>query len=59
MISLSKNDFKIEKKSHLYRIKANIMGSKLIHLSGLHHNYIEYYVQIETDFVKWTLKKKI
>ena len=59
MISSSQiKDYKIEKKYRLYRIKANIVGSKLIQLSGFHHNYIQYYVQIETDYVKWFVKKR-
>ena len=59
MISLAQTkDYKIERKSRLFRLKANIIGSKLIHQSGFHHNYIEYYLQVETDYVKWTLKKR-
>lgn len=51
-------DYIIDKKNHLYRIKANIVGSKLIHLTGFHSDYIEYYLKIETDYEKWTLKKR-
>ena len=51
-------DYKIDKKNRLYRIKANIVGSKLIQLTGFHHNYIQYYVQIETDYFKWFVKKR-
>ena len=59
MISLSQTkDYKIDKKSRLFRMKANVVGSKLIQLSGFHHNYIQYYLQIETDYLKWTLKKR-
>lgn len=51
-------DYKIDKKSRLFRMKGNIIGSKLIHQNGFHKNYIEYYVQIETDYLKWNLKKR-
>ena len=51
-------DYKIERKSRLFRLKANIIGSKLIHQSGFHHDYIEYYLQVETDYIKWTLQKR-
>ena len=52
------NDYYINKKSRLYRLKANIVGSKLIHKSGFLNDYVEYYIQIETDYTKWQLKKK-
>ena len=51
-------DYKIDKKYRLFRIKANVIGSKLIHQSGFHHDYIEYSLQIETDYIKWTIKKR-
>ena len=51
-------DYKIERKNRLFRLKANIIGSKLIHQSGFHHDYIEYYLQVETDYIKWTLQKR-
>ena len=52
------NDYYISKKSRLYRLKANIIGSKLIHKSGFHNDYVEYYILIETDYTKWQLKKR-
>ena len=52
------NDYYINKKSRLFRLKANIIGSKLIHMSGFCNDYVEYYMQIETDYTKWTLKKR-
>ena len=59
MFSLTQTkDYKIEKKSRLFRLKANIVGSKLIHQNGFHHDYIEYYLQMETDYLKWSLKKR-
>lgn len=51
-------DYKIDKNFRHYRIRANIMGSKLIHTSGFHSDYVEYYIRIETDYAKWTLKKR-
>ena len=50
--------YKINKKYRYYRIRANVIGSKLIHTSGFHSDYVEYYIRIETDYAKWTLKKK-
>ena len=52
------NDYYISKKSRLYRLKANIIGIKLIHKSGFHNDYVEYYILIETDYTKWQLKKR-
>ena len=52
------HDYYINKKNRLFRLKANIIGSKLIHKSGFYNDYVEYYVQIETDYAKWSLKKR-
>ena len=52
------NDYYIRKKSRLYRLKANIIGSKLIKKSGFCNDYIEYYMLIETDYTKWQIKKR-
>ena len=57
-IHLNNNDHYISKKSRLYRLKANIIGSKLIHRSGFHSDYVEYYILVETDYAKWQLKKR-
>ena len=51
-------DYKINKNSQFFRIRANIVGSKLIHASGFHSDYAEYSLKIETDYAKWTLKKR-
>ena len=51
-------DYKINKNSQFFRIRANIIGSKLIHASGFHSDYAEYSLKIETDYAKWTLKKR-
>ena len=56
--SSSIKDYKINKNYRYYRIRANVIGSKLIHTSGFHSDYVEYYIKIETDYAKWTLKKK-
>jgi hypothetical protein len=57
-LSESKKNYKLDKNNRYYRIKANVIGSKLIHLSGFHSDYVEYYIKIETDYEKWTLKKR-
>ena len=51
-------DYKINKNSQYFRIRANVIGSKLIHLSGFHSDYAEYSLKIETAYAKWTLKKR-
>ena len=51
-------NYKIDKNSRFYRIRANIIGCKLVHLSGFHSDYAEYHLRIETDYAKWTLKKR-
>ena len=56
--SSSIKDYRINKNYHYYRIRANVIGIKLIHASGFHSDYAEYYIRIETDYAKWTLKKK-
>ena len=56
--SSSIKDYKINKNYRFYRIRANIIGSKLIQTGGFHSDYVEYYIRIETDYAKWTLKKK-
>ena len=57
-ITASKKIYKLNKNNRYYRIRANVIGSKLIHLSGFHSDYVEYYIKIETDYANWTLKKK-
>ena len=51
-------DYKINKNSQFFRIRANIIGSKLINASGFHNNYAEYSLKIETDYAKRILKKR-
>ena len=57
-ITASKKIYKLNKNNRYYRIRANVIGSKLIHLSGFHSDYVEYYIKIETDYANWTLKKR-
>ena len=57
-VSIHSNDYYISKKSRLYRLKANIIGSKLIKKSGFCNDYIEYYMLIETDYARWQIKKR-
>jgi hypothetical protein len=51
-------DYKISNNNKYFRIRAYIEGSKLIHASGFHSDYAEYSLKIETDYAKWTLKKR-
>ena len=49
----------VSEKDKFYRIKSNILGTSLVHVSGFNKDYIEYTVNIKTDYSKWSLKKKI
>ena len=57
-LKLQVKDYKINKKNYFLRIKGSIIGSKLIHLTGFHSDYVEYYLKIETNYADWTLKKR-
>ena len=48
----------VSEKDKFYRIKSNILGTSLVHVSGFNKDYIEYTVNIKTDYSKWSLKKK-
>ena len=54
---LNKNNH-VSEKDKFYRIKSNILGTSLVHVSGFNKDYIEYTVNIKTDYSKWSLKKK-
>ena len=56
-IYMSNNNYTNE-KNKFYRIKSNIGGTALIHLSGFNNDYVEYTVNIKTDYGRWTLKKR-
>ena len=52
------NNNYVSEKDKFYRIKSNILGTSLVHVSGFNNDYIEYTVNIKTDYSKWSLKKK-
>ena len=52
-----KNKYNVD-KNKFYRIKSNISDSSLIHLPGFNNDYVEYTINIKTDYGKWTIKKK-
>lgn len=53
-----KKSYKIDKNDVYHRIRANVVGTKLIQSNGFGNNYVEYYIKIETDYAKWTLQKR-
>ena len=56
--SLKSNSNKyIIEKNKFYRIKSNISGTALIHLPGFNKDYVEYTINIKTDYGKWNFKK--
>ena len=60
----SKNNIKKEKlnynidKNCLLNIKAQIINSKLVHGQGYNGDYVEYWIEIVTDYKKWVIKKR-
>ena len=44
--------------SCLFNIKAQIINSKLVHGTGYNGDYIEYWIEIITDYKKWIIKKR-
>ena len=44
-------------ENKFYRIQSNITGSSLIQLPGFNKDYVEYSINIKTDYRKWNLKK--
>ena len=57
LLKLNKNQYFVE-KNKFYRIKSKITGSSLIHLPGFNNDYVEYTINIKTDYGKWTFKKR-
>ena len=45
-------------KNCLLNIKAQVINSKLIHSSGYNGDYVEYWIEIITDYKKWIIKKR-
>ena len=45
-------------KSCLLNIKAQVVNSKLIHRIGYNGDYVEYWIEVITDYKKWIVKKR-
>ena len=45
-------------KNGLLSIKAQVINSKLIHKPGYNGDYVEYWIEIMTDYKKWIIKKR-
>jgi len=45
-------------KNCLLNIKATVINSKLIHGTGYNGDYVEYWIEISTDYKKWVIKKR-
>ena len=45
-------------KSCLLNIKAQIINSKLVHGPGYNGDYVEYWIEVITDYKKWIVKKR-
>ena len=57
-LKINNNNKYIVEKDKFYRIKANITGTSLIHLAGFNNDYVEYTVNIKTNYGKWSFKKR-
>ena len=55
-LKVNNNKYIVENK--FYRIKSSITGSSLIQSSGFNKDYVEYTVNIITDYGQWTFKKR-
>ena len=56
-LKVNNNKYIVE-KNKFYRIKSSITGSSLIQSSGFNKDYVEYTVNIITDYGQWTFKKR-
>ena len=54
--SVKSNNYLID-KNKFYKIKANIIGNSLIHISGFNKDYVEYNICVKTIYGKWTFKR--
>jgi len=52
----SNNNYLVD-KNKFYKIKANITGNSLIHVSGFNKDYVEYNICVKTIYGKWTFKR--
>ena len=50
-------DYNVDKNS-LSNIKARIINHSLVHGIGYNEDFIEYWVEISTDYKKWIVKKR-
>lgn len=50
-------DYKVDKNC-LSDIKARIIKHKLVHGTGYNEDYVEYWIEICTDYKKWIVKKR-
>ena len=50
-------DYNLDKNS-LTNIKARIINHSLVHGIGYNEDFIEYWVEISTDYKKWIVKKR-
>ena len=57
IIKKEKINYNIDKKC-LLNIKAQIINSKLVHEQGYNGDYVEYWIEIVTDYKKWIIKKR-
>ena len=45
-------------KNCLSNIKARVIRHKLVHGTGYNEDYVEYWIEINTDYKKWIVKKR-
>ena len=45
-------------KNCLSNIKARVIRHKLVHGTGYNEDYVEYWIEINTDYKKWMVKKR-
>ena len=50
-------DYNVDKNC-LSNVKARVIRHKLVHGTGYNEDYIEYWVEVNTDYKKWIVKKR-
>mgnify|MGYP002625668111 CR=1 FL=1 len=55
--SMKSNNNYLVDQNKFYKIKANITGNSLVHVSGFNKDYVEYNICIKTIYGKWTFKR--
>ena len=53
---MKSNNYLVD-KNKFYKIKANIIGNSLVHVSGFNKDYVEYNICVKTIYGKWTFKR--